>query len=92
MCPRGRPRGQGRPRGLHSDILTNDVNHNITPFAISVQDDFSDHYVVGCCINDLSKPTLKKKQKFFIRDKSAFNSELYCEDFANNLSIYFEKL
>ena len=20
MCPRGRPRGQGRPRGLHSEI------------------------------------------------------------------------
>ena len=52
----------------------------------------SDHYVVGCCINDFSKPPSKKKQELFVRDKSALNSELYCEDLANNLSIYFEKL
>ena len=52
----------------------------------------SKYYVVGCCINDFSKPPLKKKKKLFVRDKLAFNSELHCDDSANNLSIYFEKL
>ena len=59
----------------------------LIPFVIPVRDDSSDHYVVGYCINDSSKPLLKN-----VRDKSALNSELFCEDLANNLSIYFEKL
>ena len=67
-------------------IITNDVNRNIIPFLIPVRDDLSDHYVVGCCIND-SKPPLKKKQELFVRDKSALNSELFCEDLATNISI-----
>ena len=73
-------------------ISTNVVNHNITQFLTPVPNDLSDHYDVGCCINDFSKPPLKNKLELFIRDKSAFNSELYCEELANNLSIYFEKL
>ena len=64
----------------------------MTPFVIHVQDDLSDHYVVGCRINDFSKPLLKKKQELLVRDKSAFNSELYCEDSTNDLSNYFEEL
>ena len=48
--------------------------------------------LLGCCINDFSKPPLKKKQELYVRDKSALNSELFCEDLASNLSIYFEKL
>ena len=28
MCPRGRPRGQGRPRGLHLWVV---INNNIDP-------------------------------------------------------------
>ena len=83
-----------RSSSIFDHIITNDVNHNIIPFVIPVRDDLSDHYVVGCCINvnDFSKPRLKKKQELFVRDKSALNSELFCEDLATNLSIYFEKL
>ena len=80
-----------RSSSIIDHIITNDVNHNIIPFVIPVRDDLSDHYVVGCCINDFSKPPLKKKQELYVRDKSALNSELFCEDLATNLSIYFEK-
>ena len=63
---------------------------------VSVADALSTRLLIGepelfCCINDFSKPPLKKKQKLFVRDKSAFNAELFCEDLATNLSIYFEK-
>ena len=59
-------------------ISTSDVNHNITQFLTPIPNDLSDHYDVGCCINDFSKPPLKNKLELFIRDKSAFNSDLYC--------------
>ena len=81
-----------RSLSIIDHIITNDVNHNIIPFVIPVRDDLSDHYVVGCCINDFSKPPLKKKQELFVRDKSGLNSELFCEDLTTNLSLYFEKL
>ena len=58
-------------------FLNNDVNHNITLFVIPVRNGLSDHYVVSCCINDFSKPSLKNKEELFVRDKSAINSELY---------------
>ena len=64
----------------------------LIPFVIHVRDDLSDHYVVGCCINDFSKPLLKKKQELYVTGKSVLNSELFCEDLATNLSTYFEKL
>ena len=31
-------------------------------------------------------PPLKKKRELFVRDKSALNFELFCEDLATNLS------
>ena len=80
-----------RSSSIIDHIITNDVNHNITPFVTPVRDDLSDHYVVGCCISDFSKPPLKKKKELLAKDKSAFNSELFCEDIRTNLSIYFEK-
>ena len=84
-----------RSSSIIDHIISNDVNHNTTPFVIPVRDDLSDPYVVGCCINDFSKYPLKKKQELFVRVKSDLNSELqlvFCEDLATNLSIYFEKL
>ena len=57
-----------------------------------MRDDLSDHNVVSCSINDFSKPPLKKKQELFVRGRSAFNSELFCEGLANDLSVSFEKL
>ena len=35
---------------------------------------------------------MKQKKELFVRDKLAFNSELFCEALATNLPIYFEKL
>ena len=61
-------------QNIINHILTNDVNHNITPFVILVRDDLSHHYVIGCCINDFSKLPWKKKQGLLVRDESAFNS------------------
>ena len=44
-------------------IISNDVNHSITPFVIPARYDLPDHYGVGCCINDFSKLQLKKKTR-----------------------------
>ena len=60
MCPRGRPRGQGRPRGLHlwllqlaADTLQGESALTISVFILSILRLFFLCFVCGNFANDL---------------------------------------
>ena len=60
-------------------IITNDLNHNLTPFVI--QEDMTDHFPIGCFVQNLSpKKQKKSKTVSHYRDKSKFKSEDFCND------------
>ena len=68
-------------------IITNDLKHNLTPFAI--QKDMTDHFPIRCFVQNLSPKKQKKiKTVSYYRDKSKFKSEGFCDDVQSKFLAY----
>ena len=72
-------------------IITNDATHMIKPGVIRCDESLSDHYVTYCSITGHTT-RLQRNMYYTIRDKSNFNTELYCDEMCDTVNRFVSTL